>query len=50
MRLRDSETAKTGQDFRKNAENEVYKALQTIRQSSIEIKEILSILKPLLVS
>ncbi|XP_005102117.1 guanine nucleotide exchange protein SMCR8 isoform X2 [Aplysia californica] len=48
MRLRDSEAPGNGQDVRKNAENELYKGLQTIRQSSIEIREILSILKPLL--
>ena len=45
MRLRGSDVAGNGQDVRKNAENELYKSLQTIRQSSIEIKEILSILK-----
>ncbi|KAK7500122.1 hypothetical protein BaRGS_00008669, partial [Batillaria attramentaria] len=33
---------------RTNTENELYKGLQNIRQSSTEIKDILSILKPLL--
>ncbi|GFS21940.1 smith-Magenis syndrome chromosomal region candidate 8 [Elysia marginata] len=47
MRLKDSDSG-DGQEIRKNAEAELYKGLQTIRQSSMEIKEILSILKPLL--
>ncbi|BFZ25297.1 hypothetical protein BsWGS_28336 [Bradybaena similaris] len=35
-------------DARRNAENELYRGLETIRQSSQEIREILSVLKPLL--
>ena len=50
IRLKDSDGGDGGQDIRKNAEAELYKGLQTIRQSNMEIKEILSILKPLLVS
>ena len=49
-KMRLSETPSNGHDVRKTAENELYKGLQTIRQSSLEIREILSILKPLLVS
>ncbi|KAK3801746.1 hypothetical protein RRG08_033929, partial [Elysia crispata] len=48
IRLKDSDGGDGGQDIRKNAEAELYKGLQTIRQSNMEIKEILSILKPLL--
>ncbi|GFN77489.1 Smith-Magenis syndrome chromosomal region candidate 8 [Plakobranchus ocellatus] len=48
MRLKDSDVGDAGQDIRKNAEAELYKGLQTIRQSNLEIMEILSILKPLL--
>ncbi|CAG5127864.1 unnamed protein product, partial [Candidula unifasciata] len=35
-------------DARRNAENELYRGLQTIQQSSLEIREILSVLKPLM--
>ncbi|XP_076445697.1 guanine nucleotide exchange protein SMCR8-like [Babylonia areolata] len=41
---RDGEQSKV----RSNAENELYKALQNIRQSTTEIKDILTILKPIL--
>ena len=36
-------------NVRVNAENELYKGLQNIRQSSSELRDILSIMKPLLV-
>lgn len=50
MRLRDSDQKdSTAQETRKNAENELHRALQSIHQSTSEIKDILSILKPLLV-
>ncbi|KAH9525056.1 Guanine nucleotide exchange protein smcr8a [Bulinus truncatus] len=48
IRLKDDSSEAQVNDARKNAENEMYRTLQTIRQSSTEIKEILSILKPLL--
>uniref|UniRef100_A0A2C9LXQ7 UDENN FLCN/SMCR8-type domain-containing protein n=1 Tax=Biomphalaria glabrata TaxID=6526 RepID=A0A2C9LXQ7_BIOGL len=48
MRLKDDLNENQVNEARKNAENEMYRTLQTIRQSSTEIKEIISILKPLL--
>ncbi|CAL1534978.1 unnamed protein product [Lymnaea stagnalis] len=48
MRLKDETVNGQVNDMRKNAENELYRTLQTIQQSSSEIKDILSVLKPLL--
>ncbi|XP_070190921.1 guanine nucleotide exchange protein SMCR8-like [Littorina saxatilis] len=51
MRLRDTDGDGPESDqskSRNSAENELYKGLQNIRQSTTEIRDILSILKPLL--
>ena len=51
MRLKEGQGPESEQNkLRSNAENELYKGLQNIRQSTTEIRDILSILKPLLVS
>lgn len=51
MRLKTTHTQDEEQNkIRVNAENELYKGLQNIQQSTMEIKDILSVLKPLLVS
>ena len=51
MRLKESQGPESEQSkARASAENELYKGLQNIRQSTTEIRDILTVLKPLLVS
>ena len=51
MRLKESQGPESEQSkARANAENELYKGLQNIRQSTTEIRDILTVLKPILVS
>lgn len=51
LRLKNSDPEDDEQNkFRLNAESELYKGLQNIQQSTAEIKETLTVLKPLLVS
>ena len=51
MRLKENQGPESEQSkARASAENELYKGLQNIRQSTTEIRDILTVLKPLLVS
>jgi hypothetical protein len=50
MRLKSNGAADSEEmKIRANAENELYKGLQNIRQSTTELRDILTIMKPLLV-